>query len=243
MCIYFLAPPVHTKAGPLIFLKLSYIILINGKFLKNLPNGLFPRGRLQCHYSMLPPCNRAHIAFVTHVFSPGRSKAETKTNFFTVFELFYSTTSFSANDVCFLLSQTSLDTLLSLFWSLFSFLALAFGGPTSPLAATAFCNTKNTSHGAIPTVLRKWDIFTRKCSIPQARGTACSKDLVRTEHLLTDLGSKHEPGCSQVKTLRAHPDAPGLSTHWKQVRNVLSNKKCIVFSFHLVIKHTLIVDS
>lgn len=158
---------------------------------------------LRAVYSVTTLCFHpatGHTSHLSHTFSLQDDLKLRQKLISSLFSSFSIPLRFSANDVCFLLSQTSLDTLLSLFWSLFSFFALAFGGPTSPLAATAFCNTKITSHGAIPTVLRKWDIFMRKCSIPQARGTACSKDPVRTEHLLTDLGSKHEPGCSQVKT-------------------------------------------
>lgn len=146
-------------------------------------------------YSVTSLCSHpatGHTSHLSHTFSlQERSKAETKTNFFTMFSsFFYSTTSFSANDVCFLLSQTSLDTGLSLFWSLFSLHWLSEVPPhpwlpqlsvtpkTHPTVPFQRCSGNETSlcesvqshkHGAQHVLGTLWELNT--CSLTSALST------------------------------------------------------------------------
>lgn len=62
-------------------------------------------------------------------------------------------------------------------------------------------------------------------------------NLWELKHLLTDLTSTHEPDWSPGKALCVHPQAPGLRSHWKQVRNVLFNSLLSFFT-PLVNTHT-----
>lgn len=71
-----------------LFLKLSHVILINRKFLNDLPNFLFPHVMPESPLSLFLPCNVTHITLVTHIFSPGWTNAETETNLSTMFSGF-----------------------------------------------------------------------------------------------------------------------------------------------------------